>query len=279
MEQLQTLAESCVGAEEKEMLEAMKDSPGARPSILQLLNACPSISIPPEELVNMLPPIRPRPYSISSSPLASPRRCTLTWSLITRDSVGADLAPGLASHYLAGLQHSDSLNCAVRPGQSRFRPPTDPKTPMIMVCAGAGLAPFAGFIADRAEKVERDPGLRSVMAPALLFVGCRSPEHAIYASELKRGGVDVRYAYSRVGGLAGHVQDRVWADREDLVKLWDGGARVYVCGSQAVSLGVKEVVRKIYREISEERCGAKTDAEVDEWWIEILRERYAVDVL
>lgn len=149
-----------------------------------------------------------------------------------------------------------------------------------MICAGAGIAPFMGFVAHRAAQLQRDPSL--ALAPALLFVGCRAPRHAPYAAELERGRavVDVRYAYSREsdGGPTGYVQDRVWADREELIRLWEAGARVYVCGSRAVSQGVKQVVWKIYQEVAQKRCGPRTEAQVSEWWLEILKDRYAVDV-
>ncbi|KAI1103049.1 hypothetical protein F4804DRAFT_333735 [Jackrogersella minutella] len=131
------------------------------------------------------------------------------------------------------------------------------------------------------EQARRDSSLP--LGPALLFVGCRGKDHALYATEMEGSDVvNVRYAYSREhkegDAFTGYIQDRVWADRDDLVQLWDRGARVYVCGSRDVSQGVKEVVCKIYRDAAERRCGAKTEAEIDEWWIDILRDRYAVDV-
>ena len=93
--------------------------------------------------------------------------------------------------------------------------------------------------------------------------------------------VDVRYAYSQQhddADFSGYVQDRLWADRDDLVQLWDRGARVFVCGSQALSLGVKEVVRSIYSEVALARCGSGTEADADTWWTKILKERYTVEV-
>lgn len=118
---------------------------------------------------------------------------------------------------------------------------------------------------------------------------CRSPAHELYPSELEAwqaaGAVEVRYAYSRGGieagseGLAGaHVQDRIWDDREELCRLWERGARVYVCGSRGVSHGVRDVTRRIYREQAERRCGAGRDEDVEAWWVEALRERYMVEV-
>ncbi|KAG6364457.1 hypothetical protein INS49_006058 [Diaporthe citri] len=262
-----------------------------RPSVLQLLKRYHIITLPRQQLASMLPPIRPRQYSISSSPRALPTSLTITWSLITHATPaalpGQDPTPGLASHFLASLKAGDTLNCSVRPGQPRFSPPADPiLTPTIMICAGAGLAPFRGFVQDRAERLRQNPDLASKVAPALLYIGCRAPEHALYAAELQgwqdSGAVDIRHAYSRQGARPddhlGYVRDRVWADRDELVQIWEDGAKVYVCGSRAVSHGVRDVVQRIYREQAEERCESKTDAEVEGWWVEILRDRYAADV-
>lgn len=234
----------------------------------------------------MLPPLRPRLYSISSSPLVNPSSLKLTWSLITHDPPASlpDVHPtcGLASYYLASLKAGDTLKCMVRRGNPRFKPEIH-SAAMIMVCAGSGIAPFRAFVEHRAEALERDQPL----PPALLYVGLRSPAHALYASELEAwqamGAVEVRYAYSRgVGGEGGengmHVQDRLWADREELCRLWEEGARVYVCGGRGVSHGVREVVRRVYREQAEKRCGAGTEADVEAWWVEALRERYVVEV-
>lgn len=76
----------------------------------------------------------------------------------------------------------------------------------------------------------------------------------------------------------GYVQDRVWTDRDELSRIWEDGAKVCVSGSQEVSHGVRDVMQRIYREQAGERCGSKTDAEVEGWWVEILRERYTADV-
>ncbi|KAK7728379.1 hypothetical protein SLS63_006608 [Diaporthe eres] len=195
---------------------------------------------------------------------------------------GHDLADPLVSAVHTRLELHQQAS-----SKPRFSPPAEPiATPTIMICAGAGLAPFRGFAQDRAERLRQNPDLASKVAPALLYIGCRGPEHALYAAELQgwqdSGAVEIRYAYSRQGARPddhlGYVQDRVWADRDELVRIWENGAKVYVCGSRAVSHGVRDVVQRIYREQAEKRCGSKTDAEVEGWWVEILRDRYAADV-
>lgn len=242
----------------------------------------------------ILPPLRPRQYSISSSPVANSKSLTITWSLIKHDAPVAwpDEPPcfGLASQYLANLKAGDSLSCSVRSGQQRFRPPVDiVSTPIVMICAGSGIAPFRGFVQDRVERLIRDPSLAERLAPALLYIGCRGPEQALYAAELQRwhekGAVDVRFVYSRHEAPSdndthkvSYVQDKIWKDREELVRVWDNGAKIFVCGSCWVSHGVRDILQRIYKEQAESRCGPKTDNDAERWWVEILRDRCAVEV-
>lgn len=295
--QIDLLLNSCANDDDRYTLSALTESFTAeerRPSVLEVLKKYPSIKLPLQRLATMLPPIRPRQYSISSSPLACPNSLTITWSLIKhaapRDWPDQEPILGLASHYLASLKVGGFLRCSVRPGQQRFRPPVDLlSTPMIMICAGSGIAPFRGFVQDRMERLVRDPSLTQRLAPALLYVGCRGPEQALYAAELRRwqesGAVDVRFTYSRHHAFAdddhvhvGYVQDRIWKEREELVRAWDEGAKVFVCGSRLVSHSVRDVVQKIYKEEAESRCGLKTDDDTERWWVEILRDRCAVEV-
>jgi cytochrome P450/NADPH-cytochrome P450 reductase len=185
----------------------------------------------------------------------------------------------------------------------------DLETPMIMACAGSGLAPFRGFVMDRAEKIR---GRRSSPdsdelheneafkpAKAVLYIGCRTKgQDDIHAAELAEwaalGAVDVRWAYSRPadGSKGQHVQDAMLDDREELVKLFDEGANIYVCGSTGVGAGIRDACKQMYlerrravhaelREKGETPPGA--DIEEDqaaEQFFDNLRtkERYATDV-
>ncbi|CAJ2500259.1 Uu.00g031120.m01.CDS01 [Anthostomella pinea] len=193
--QIEILIQACASEKDKAGLSeiaksSFNTSPTVRPSILELLLSVLALA----QLVTLLPPIRPRLDCISSSPLASPNHCALTWSLITRDGA----IPGLASNRLAGLQPGDTLTCASRPGHDRFRPPPQLSTPIIMIYASVGIAPFLGFVAHRAEMVRREPALREQLAPMLLYIVGRSLRHVIHPEELRRSAViDVRYANSK----------------------------------------------------------------------------------
>ena len=90
-----------------------------------------------------------------------------------------------------------------------FRPPADPATPIIMVGPGTGLAPFMGFLEDRAALLETGTSL----GQALLFFGCRNPEQDfLYRDELtawaEAGVMSLTVAFSRpTSGEKRYVQD------------------------------------------------------------------------
>ena len=120
-------------------------------SLLDLLEAFPACALPFAEFLDMLPPLRPRYYSISSSPLASPDACSITVGVLRGPArSGAGTFTGIGSGYLAGLPENGTVFTFVRSPSIAFHPPENPHTPMIMIGAGTGLAPFRGFLQERA---------------------------------------------------------------------------------------------------------------------------------
>ncbi len=152
----------------------------------------------------MLPPLRPRYYSISSSPLASPDACSITVGVLRGPArSGTGTFTGIGSGYLAGLPENGTVFTFVRSPSIAFHPPENPHTPMIMIGAGTGLAPFRGFLQERAAL--QDQGVP--VGPSLLFFGCRNAEvDLLYADELRgyadRGLVRVENAFSRATDAA-----------------------------------------------------------------------------
>ena len=130
------------------------------------------------------------------------------------------------------------------------------------------------------------------LAPALLFFGLREQKKDdLYREEFDRweamGAVEVRRAYSRDPDASSgckHVQDRLWLDREDVVKLWRRGAKVFVCGSREVGEAVRETALRIMMETATEaeedgREGETMSEEAAKRWFESIKnERYATDV-
>lgn len=253
-------------------------------SILDLLEQYPSVKLPLGSFLACLPPMRVRQYSISSSPLWNSRNITLTFSLLEEPSKsGQGKHVGVATSYLNSLQPGDKLHVSVRPSHSSFHLPQDPeKTPVICVAAGTGLAPFRGFIQERAALLEAG---RKV-APLTLYFGCREPgRDDLYPEELsqweKIGAVTVKYAYSRTPEKSdGHkyVQDAMWSDRKAIAEMWKNNAKLFVCGSRKVGAAVEEVAIKLRIRGWELEGTNASEEEARQWWVELRNVRYATDV-
>ncbi|KAK6339688.1 hypothetical protein TWF718_009084 [Orbilia javanica] len=290
---LTTIAEHCNEEKTKnEILELANDSDRfgkevsqPRISALDLLEKYPTVDIPIGDYLAMLPPMRIRQYSISSSPLSSPESCTLTYSVLNEPSLADSQRKylGVASNYLSSLEKGDKVQVSIRNSHGGFSLPLDiAAVPIIMIAAGSGLAPFRGFIMERAAQKAAGREL----APAMLFFGCKHPEKdRLYPDELKQwsemGAVDVRFAYSQARELSEgckYVQDRLWHDREDAIKLFVDKGKIFVCGSREVGSGVKDMCKKIYKHGKEKEGEVKSDESVEEWFEGLGKERFATDV-
>lgn len=202
LSQLSGISESTVSALRDLSASYQQNVLEKRLSILDILEAHKDIQLEFAAYLNMLPSMRVRQYSISSSPLWNPRHATLTISVLEAAPVsGRDESfLGVASTYLSELKSGDRVQMSVRASAAAFHPPTDPSVPMVMFCAGSGLAPMRGFIQERA--MQKESG-RDNIGKILLFFGCRNPEQDyLYSKEdLKKwseeGVVDVRPAFSR----------------------------------------------------------------------------------
>src|SRR5260370_19474889 len=92
-----------------------------RTSILDLLDRFAACELPVAVLLEILPAAQPRLYSISSSPLADQRRCTLTVSVVEGDkSSGGGRYQGTCSNHLARMRAADLPRAVVRPTRSPF---------------------------------------------------------------------------------------------------------------------------------------------------------------
>jgi cytochrome P450/NADPH-cytochrome P450 reductase len=256
-----------------------------RVSVLDLLERFPSVQLPLGVFLKMQPPMRVRQYSISSSPLWNANNVTLTYSVVDQPALsGQGRYVGVATNYLASLAPGDKLHVSVRGSHQAFHLPKDSKNvPVIMIAAGTGIAPFRGFIQERAAQLAAG----RVLAPALLFYGCRTPENdLIYSDLLKRweqlGAVSLRFAFSRQSDASEgckYVQDRLYHDRAEVVELFNSGAKLFVCGSRQVGDGVQDMLIKMAKEIFKEKEGREADdAKAREWFEGLRNERFATDV-
>jgi cytochrome P450 / NADPH-cytochrome P450 reductase len=286
--QLGQLAEVSACPPEKQALRALADDADRyaaeilekRITVLDLLSRYPSCQLTFASYLQMLAPLTPRQYSISSSPRWSADHATLTLAVLSAPAYSGDgVYEGAASTYLAHARPGSKVAVTVRPSNVAFHPPASLRTPIVLACAGSGLAPFRGFLQDRALAAQ-EAGERPT--PALLFFGCDAPDvDFLYRDELatwaEQGVVDVRPAFSAapVDGVR-YVQDRIWADREDVRRLIKDGGTFFVCGDgRRMAPAVFETCARIYAEVS----GA-TAEEAEAWMTEMQQEhaRYVADV-
>ncbi|KAJ5679330.1 hypothetical protein N7462_007574 [Penicillium macrosclerotiorum] len=238
--------------------------------LLQL--ACPDktwTDLPLAYLVETLPHLRPRYYSISSSSVVSPRKPSITAiaSTTTLSDNSKELVHGVTSNYLLAISqqsrslphphgltyHLDGPSDMLQGGKvfahirrSKFKLPVMSKTPLIMVGAGTGLAPFRAFLSERCQvqKVGKEIG------QMILFFGCRNPdEDFIYREELEEmqkafgDKLHLVTAFSRQqGSPRRYVQDRVAELGEEVVRLIDEGGSFYVCGRAGMAREVEKAV-------------------------------------
>ncbi|MBU8678867.1 bifunctional P-450/NADPH--P450 reductase [Bacillus subtilis] len=223
-----------------------------RISMLDLLEKYEACDMPFERFLELLRPLKPRYYSISSSPRVNPRQASITVGVVRGPAwSGRGEYRGVASNDLAERQAGDDLVMFVRTPESRFQLPEDPETPIIMVGPGTGVAPFRGFL--QAREVLKREG--KTLGEAHLYFGCRNDRDFIYRDELeqfeKDGIVTVHTAFSRKEGMPKTYVQHVMADHaETLISILDRGGRLYVCGDGSkMAPDVEAALQKAYQSV------------------------------
>ncbi|SEN86383.1 sulfite reductase (NADPH) flavoprotein alpha-component [Pseudorhodobacter antarcticus] len=144
---------------------------------------------------------------------------------------------GLCSGQLLDLAPGDTVQAFVRPNPD-FKP-TKGRKPVILIGAGTGIGPLAGFA--RANTARR---------PLHLYFGTRHPDHDLfYGEELaawQNAGklASVTTAFSRTNTRA-YVQDALHADAAHIAQLISEGAQIMVCGGRDMAAGVATVLAEV----------------------------------
>ena len=249
-----------------------------RRTLLDVLEEHPECELPFAEYLDLLPPLRPRYYSISSSPTTS-TSAAVTVGVLEGPARSGDGSTyrGVCSGHLDQVPDGGTVFAFVRQPSIAFRPPENPHVPMIMVGAGTGMAPFRGFLQERGSLRARGVPI----ATSLLFLGCRDPEDdLLYADELKAyeadGVATLIPAFSRVKGYAHrYVQHALEASADQVWAAMQQDAVVFVCGNAStMAPGVRAALVAVFR--------AKTGAGAadGEAWLAGLRSsnRYLEDI-
>jgi len=270
--QIKVLADGNPCPPEKAALAALTET---ELSLLELLEQNPACQLAPADFLEMLSPIQARHYSISSSALLTPGEIELIVGVVSGPSrTGSGEFHGVSSYYLSRLAAGEQLRARVDKAREAFQAPADLSVPVIYVSAGTGLAPFRGFIGDRAA--EQAAG--KALGPGLCYFGIRHPDvDYLHRAELeaaeKAGVISMRPAFSRaeVDGVK-YVQDRIAVDGDEIWAAMEAGGRVYICGD---GKGMAPAVREAFKSIH--RGHGSGD---DQAWLDglIAEDRYVEDV-
>ena len=184
---------------------------------------------------------------------------------------------GVCSTYLARHGAESVIEGFIHSPHMPFRPPEDTSKPMIMIGPGTGIAPFRGFLQERAARQAKGKKL----GKALLFFGCRNPgQDFLYQDELeafaKQGVVTLYPAFSRMEGCPKtYVQDKIKEHADEVWQLMQDGATICVCGDGGK---MRPSVRQALTEVYQEHASVSTPEA--EQWLDGLRDnqRYLADV-
>ncbi|EAW06773.1 NADPH--hemoprotein reductase cprA [Aspergillus clavatus NRRL 1] len=227
---------------------------------LQNITPKPFSAVPFSLLIEGLNKLQPRYYSISSSSLVQKDKISITAVVESVRLPGAShIVKGVATNYLLALKQKqngdpspdphgltyaitgprnkyDGIHVPVHVRHSNFKLPSDPSKPVIMVGPGTGVAPFRGFIQERAALAEKGENV----GLTLLFFGCRnSTEDFLYQDEWKvyqeklGDKLKIVTAFSRETAKKVYVQHRLQEHADLVSELLKQKAIFYVCGDAA----------------------------------------------
>ena len=276
-ELLLLLADACAAPAEAERLRALtapenkqryneyvlRDGRGLSELLEEYGSCCPPLGA----LLEFVPKLSPRFYTISSSPASTPSRVHLSVKVLREQMRGAAderVKEGVCSTQLGALVARESTACVfVRP--SGFRLPADPAAPVVMIGPGTGIAPFRAFLCelDAARNAAVAASNSSVAAASMdgedarsmprsrtghvrLYFGCRRPdEDYLYKEELDAAlstgtlsSLRVAFSRARPDGTKVYVQHLVSEDGADLWEMLAAGGHVYICGGTAMGRDV-----------------------------------------
>jgi sulfite reductase (NADPH) flavoprotein alpha-component len=248
-----------------------QEIPSTRMDLLDLLKIYPVKSAEQfEEVLNILEPIAPRLYSISSSPQAHTGEVHIT---VAKDNFcfNDETKNGLCSYFLTQLNTENALDFYIHKN-NQFRLPAEDK-PVIMVGPGTGIAPFRSFLAER--------DAMSATGENWLFFGDQHfVSDFLYQTEMQtwmETGVltKIDLAFSRDQKEKVYVQHKMLKQGEEFFNWLQKGAYVYVCGAKhPMSEDVEKTLLQIICQFGERTADAAIE------YLQQLKEegRYLKDV-
>lgn len=225
-----------------------------------------------QQFVGILRKIPVRLYSIASSQAANEEEVHLTIGKVQYERDGRHRFGVTSGQVTERIEVGDRLAVYVHKNPN-FKLPDNEDTPIIMIGAGTGIAPFRSFVEDRAEK--------GVKGKSWLFFGEQHFMTDFYYQTdwqrwLKEGALtNLTVAFSRDTDEKIYVQHRLKENAKELYKWIEQGAVIYVCGDKNK---MAKDVDSTLREIIAEHSG-KSEDDVTAYINELKKQkRYQRDV-
>ena len=197
---------------------------------IDVLNDFGHLGFSGQEFVDQLDRLKPRLYSIASSPDFEPGTVHLTVGIVRYEGQGR-AKTGLTTGYLADRvpEGTSGVRVFMSPTRS-FILPEDGKKDMIMVGPGTGIAPFRAFLQQR--KADSAEGRNW-----LFFGDWTEAGEYLYRDEISAyvedGTLDrLDLAWSREGPEKVYVQHLMAKHATEIWEWIDNGGYFYVCGDK-----------------------------------------------
>ncbi len=224
-----------------------------------------------QDLVAALRPLAPRMYSIASSQKTVGDEVHLAVAVLDYEKFGTRHV-GAASQFLAALPEDADVPVFIEENE-RFRLPADPARDVIMIGPGTGVAPFRGFLQERAE-------IGATGRNWLFFGNPHFRTDFLYQVEWQKALKDgtlhrLDLAFSRDQSEKIYVQHSLRRRGRELYEWIANGAHLYVCGDATrMAADVDAALRDIVIE-----HGGKSEDDAREFLAQLTQERrYARDV-
>nr|WP_238928978.1 assimilatory sulfite reductase (NADPH) flavoprotein subunit [Staphylococcus saprophyticus] len=240
--------------------------------VIDLIRDFTPVALEPNMLPQLLRKLPPREYSIASSNKVNPNSVHITVRVVKYEAHRRERF-GVCSVQLADRTSvGDKLPVYLKKNPN-FKFPYDTETPVIMIGAGTGIAPYRAYLQERAYL--------NLKGEQWLIFGNQNYHHDfLYKDDLEQWleeGVlsKLDLAFSRETENKIYVQHRIEENSAEFYKWIQAGATIYLCGNKdEMASGVHESLIKVL--IKE---GNLDETEAEAYLTEMIKnQRYQRDV-
>jgi len=233
--------------ERRSYVEVMSDFNLARP--------------PLEHLLDVIPRLQPRQFSIASSPSRHPGVIQLCIAIVSFQTPTKRTREGCCTNWLKSLPQGATVPLWVRRNPA-MRLPANPEAPLIMVGPGTGVAPLRAMLHERQMALAAGGAQTTTHR---LFFGCRKRScDYLYGDEFEAMAAqgllkDFDPAFSRDEDQKVYVQHKI---RKHAQTLWqelsDPQCHFYLCGAAG------QMPREVREELIDAVCVGVGEMQEDE---------------